>query len=81
MFILKQQMRLKEIVLRPDGSAYFIYILPKVKRGIRGKSRGHVDETIIVGVPRGKVLKYCLDEGIEIENLYNEEGKNILELL
>ena len=74
-------MYLKEIVLTPYGAAYFIYILPKVKRGIRGKTKGHVDETIIVGVPKGKVVKYCLDEGIELENLYNAEGTNILELL
>lgn len=51
-----------------DIGAYFIYRINNVQRGIKGKSRGQVDEIIAVGVPRHKLQKYCVDNEIIITN-------------
>ena len=38
-----------------NGDYYIIFRLPKVVRGMHGKSKGHVDEVLIVGVPQAKL--------------------------
>ncbi len=38
-----------------NGDYYIIFRLPKVARGMHGKSKGHVDEVLIVGVPQAKI--------------------------
>lgn len=38
-----------------NGDYYIIFRLPKVPRGMHGKSKGHVDELLIVGVPQDKL--------------------------
>lgn len=38
-----------------NGDYYIIFRLPKVARGMHGKSKGHVDELLIVGVPQAKL--------------------------
>ena len=35
-----------------NSGAFFIYSVPNVKRGIRGKTRGRADEVIIHGIPK-----------------------------
>ena len=39
-----------------NGDYYFIYSVPQVTRGIRGKSKGHVDEVLIVGIPQSQLI-------------------------
>lgn len=46
-----------------------MYKVPQVKRGIRGKTKGKVDEVLIVGVPFSKVEEYCEDHEIIISSL------------
>ena len=43
---------LEEINRNKNGDYYIIFRLPKVARGMHGKSKGHVDELLIVGVPQ-----------------------------
>ena len=52
-----------------ESGAYFIYELPKVVRGIRGKNRERVDEVLIHGVPKSKLQEFCIKNEIQITNL------------
>ena len=72
----KEKMKLVDVSLQEFG-AYFIYEL-EVQRGIRGKTKGKVNELLIVGIPKQKLHQYCLDKGIWIANekgeiLYGEK--------
>ena len=69
---MSQECILEEVTENKDGNFYFIYRLPKVKRGMHGKTKGKVDELLIVGVPRNKFDSYCEKEGIQLrlENLH-----------
>lgn len=51
--------KLIQVSFLPKGSAYFMYKIPKVTRGIRGKSKGKVDELLIVGVPFSQMEQFC----------------------
>ena len=62
---------LQQIVENKDGNFYFIYKVPNVKRGIRGKTRGKVDELLIVGMPRKHGLKKIKELGL----VYEDERK------
>ena len=50
-----------------NGDYYIIFRLPKVARGMHGKSKGHVDEVLIVGVPQTKIDMF-------LRNYYTKEG-------
>lgn len=50
-----------------NGDYYLIFRLPKVARGMHGKSKGHVDELLIVGVPQAKLDMF-------LRNYYRREG-------
>ena len=67
-------MRIVQIALC-DFGAYITHLVPKVSRGMHGKSKGHVDELLIVGVPNSKLEKWCNDNKIYITNraVYNAE--------
>ena len=43
---------LEEINRNEKGDYYIIFRIPNVARGMHGKSKGHVDELLIVGVPQ-----------------------------
>jgi len=49
-------MRIVQIALCEFG-AYITHLVPKVSRGMHGKTKGHVDELLIVGVPNSKLEK------------------------
>lgn len=49
---------LEAINRNENGDYYFIFKLPKVARGMHGKTKGHVDELLIVGVPQAKLEDY-----------------------
>lgn len=72
-----------QVNLTPFG-AYFLYKI-KVTRGIRGKTKGKVDEIIVVGINKDKLQKYCVDNEIIITNkavyLNNDMSKPYLEHL
>ena len=38
-----------------NGDYYIIFKVPAVPRGLHGKSKSHVDELLIVGVPKSKL--------------------------
>lgn len=57
---------LDKIAIQKNG-AYFLYRVPKVARGMHGKTKGHVDELLIVGVPAKHFRNFCEKEGIKIE--------------
>lgn len=51
-----------------NGDYYIIFRLPNVARGMHGKSKGHVNELLIVGVPQDKIdsflrSHYASEEG------------------
>ena len=50
-----------------NGDYYVIFKVPSVPRGIHGKSKGHVDEVLIVGVPKNKIDMF-------LRNHYGGEG-------
>lgn len=71
-------MRLVQFSLNEKDSAYFIYSLP-VKRGIRGKTKGKVNEVLIIGVPEKQLDSYCYKHNLMISNIYvYENSKRIL---
>ena len=41
-----------------NGDYYFIFKVPNVARGMHGKTKGHVDELLIVGVPQKKLESF-----------------------
>ena len=45
-----------------NGDYYFIYSVPQVKRGMHGKTKGHVDEVLIVGIPQSQLVNYLRQE-------------------
>lgn len=45
-----------------NGDYYFIYSVPQVKRGMHGKTKGHVDEVLIVGIPQSQLINYLRGE-------------------
>ena len=53
-----------QVSIQPNG-VYFIEKI-RVLRGIRGKTRGKVDEVIITGIPLRKVQQYCLNQKLII---------------
>lgn len=57
---------LEEIIENQDGNFYFIFKVPNVKRGIRGKNRGKVDELLIVGVNRAHAVRFARKNGIKL---------------
>ena len=52
-----------------EAGVYCIFRLPNVKRGMHGKTKGHVDELLIVGLPWSKANKWLKKYGIRIEKL------------
>ena len=50
-----QEIILEEINRNKNGDYYIIFRLPHVARGMHGKSKGHVDELLIVDVPQDKL--------------------------
>lgn len=73
-------MKLIQVNLTPFG-AYFLYKI-NVTRGIRGKSKGKVDEIIVVGIHKNKMQQYCIDHNLIITNkavyMNNDMSKPIL---
>lgn len=57
-----------QISLNPHG-AYITYLVENVARGMHGKTKGHVNEVLIVGVPNSKLEAFCHKENIYITNL------------
>ena len=67
-------MHIIQISLNRSG-AYIMHLVPKVTRGMHGKTKGHVDEILVVGVPNSKLQKWCIDNHIYITNIavYNAD--------
>ena len=65
---LPQECILDAINRNQNGDYYIIFRLPKVARGMHGKSKGHVDEVLIVGVPQAKLDMF-------LRNYYSHEGE------
>ena len=64
---LPQECILDAINRNQNGDYYIIFRLPKVARGMHGKSKGHVDEVLIVGFPQAKIDMF-------LRNYYTKEG-------
>ena len=61
---------LKLIQLSVDGShTYIMYQVP-VNRGIRGKTRGKVNEVLIIGLNTKHLHRFCVNHDIFITNKY-----------
>lgn len=41
-----------------NGDYYIIFRVPKVPRGMHGKTKGHVDEVLIIGVPQARLDEF-----------------------
>lgn len=65
-------MNIEFVSKNKNGDFYIGYRVP-VQRGIRGKTRGKVDELIIVGVPKADMPKFCEEHGIRIEEIKEDE--------
>lgn len=52
-----------------DAGVYLIFRVPNVARGMHGKTKGHVDELLIVGLPWSKANSYLAKYGIKVEKL------------
>lgn len=64
--IKKQECILSAINRNENGDYYIIFELPNVRRGLHGKSKGHVNEVLIVGVPQKKIDSF-------LRSYYREE--------
>ena len=62
-----------QLSFNSKGSAYFIYQI-KVTRGIRGNTKGKVNEVLIVGIPKSAIEKYCIKNNLFITNKAVYEG-------
>ena len=56
-------MKIEFISRNRDGNYYIGFKVP-VKRGIRGKTRGKVDELIIVGINQKQFPQWCKEHNI-----------------
>lgn len=61
-------MELQFISKNKDGNYYIGFKVP-VKRGIRGKTKGKVDELVIVGVHRDQFPKWCKEHNIKYKEI------------
>ena len=57
---IKNMLNTKGLILdsinrNQNGDYYVIFRVPAVARGMHGKSKGHVDEVLIIGVPKAKI--------------------------
>lgn len=68
------KVKITQISLGPTG-AYITHLVPKVVRGMHGKSKGHVDEVLIVGVPNSRLQDWCVQNNIYITNLYVRDAR------
>lgn len=50
-----------------NGDYYFIYKVPQVTRGMHGKTKGHVDELLIVGINQKCLVSYLQRELNKVE--------------
>lgn len=64
-FITHDGQIIEKITCQKEG-IYVMFRIPKVKRGIRGKTRSQVDELMIVGIPWKHANKWLEKYGIEI---------------
>lgn len=55
---IPQECILDAINRNENGDYYIIFRLPKVARGMHGKSKGHVDELLIVGCPQKQIESF-----------------------
>ena len=58
---------LDSISRNQNGDYYIIFQVPNVARGMHGKSKGHVNELLIVGVPQDKLDSF-------LRSHYTSEG-------
>ena len=58
-----------------EHGVYCIFRIPNVKRGIRGKTRGKVDELLIVGIPHSRANQFLNKYGIRIDYNNLKEDK------
>ena len=66
---------LKLVQISVDGShTYIIHKVP-VSRGIRGKSKGKVDELLIIGINTKYLHRFCCKNGIYITNKYVRDAE------
>lgn len=70
-------MKVQWISANENGDFYVGYKV-KVTRGIRGKTKGNVDEVLIVGVPKAKFNNFCIKEGIVASVTDTKTGKMIV---
>lgn len=57
-----------------NGDYYFLYSVPEVQRGIKGKNRSKVNEVLIVGVPKANLIKYLRGELNTHKDMFYVEG-------
>ena len=67
-------MKIQWISANENGDFYVGYKV-NVTRGIRGKTKGKVDEVLIVGVPKAKFNDFCIKEGIVVSVKDKKTGK------
>ena len=65
-------LKLHSINRNENGDYYIIFVVPDVKRGIRGKNRATADELLIIGVPKARI-----DEFLRA-HYQNKEGGEVL---
>lgn len=66
-------MDIKWISKNDDGNYYIGYQV-EVSRGIRGKTKGKVDEVIIVGLHKSKLKSFCEAHSLDYNMIKKEIG-------
>ena len=63
------KLKIISISQNDNGDWYVIYKIPNVARGLHGKSKGHVDEVLILGIPKAKFPAWCEQNGITVKKV------------
>ena len=66
-------MKIKWISKNDNGDFYVGYTV-SVQRGIRGKTKGKVDELLIIGIPKNQFKEFCNKHALN----YNEIIKELI---
>ena len=61
-------------ISKNDNGDYYVGYTVSVTRGIRGKTKGKVDEVLIIGIPRKEMESFCKKHNINYRGVLEVVG-------
>lgn len=65
-------MKVRFMSTNENGDFYVGYLMENVARGLHGKTKGHVDELLIIGIPRKRFKDWLKKHLDDMEFIGNE---------